>query len=99
MTEINLGTSATVRLGLRFPLPSREGTLLTHFSRTKLPIFRILLLMMCDNRLFTINILLNAKRIPIIRGKGEAFKVARLDFLGSIPPRFEVYHVGINKLR
>ena len=28
--------------------------------------------MMCD-KLFTINMLLNAKQIPIIRGKGEAF--------------------------
>ena len=39
--------------------------------------------MMCD-KLFTINVLLNAKQIPIIRGKGEAFNRLHVPMLVHI---------------
>ena len=45
--------------------------------------------MMCD-KLFTINMLLNAKQIPIIRGKGEAFNrlhVLMLVLISQFPTR------------
>ena len=50
--------------------------------------------MMCD-KLFTINMLLNAKQIPIIRGKGEAFNrlhVLMLVLISQFPTRLSPPH-------